>query len=1012
MKYINLYTQTEYSLLNSTIKIDSLIKYAKDNNLNSLAICDTNNMYGVVKFYQKCIDNNIKPVIGLCLTLESRYNFYNSILLFSKNNNGYKNLMKITTLRKLKKEVFIDNLKEYLDDIIVVLPNEENELIKMYNEKNVKFKELFSSYSDINDLYIGLDLQTMKMRDNIDEVVRSFKNLNLKMVALQKVTYLNKEDFDAYKILKCVDKNIKNYKYSEKEVNQYMLNDESAFDLFRKYPMLLNETINIANKCSVSIDFNGYKMPKYEIKGNNTDDYLYDLAMLGLKIRLTNNKISVENYHIYIDRLKYELKIISQMGFSDYFLIVYDFIKYAKREGILVGPGRGSAPSSLVAYSIGITELDPLKYDLLFERFLNPERISMPDIDTDFPDVDRSRIIKYTANKYGKNKVAHICTFGTYGPRPAIRDIVKVLGVNNTYLEEILRHVNDVKSIRQVLDSDAIYKQMYDEDETINLVTNLCLKIEDLPRNLSVHAAGIIMADKDLINYTPLENGINDIYQTQYEASDLEKLGLVKIDFLGIKNLTIIDKVLKLINDKINIYNLPLEDKKTYDLISKGNTNGIFQLESSGMKNTLINLKAINFIDIVNALALYRPGPMDMIPSFINRKEGKEKIIYLHNDLEEILKPTYGIIVYQEQILLIANKFAGYTLGEADVLRRAVSKKNVAMLQNEQKKFVTNALQKGHSLETANQIFDYILKFANYGFNKSHSVAYSYVSYQMAFLKAHYFKEFMAVMMSDKVGSVSSIKTYIFECQKEGYEVLIPSINISNKDFVVYQNKIYYSLLGINGLGEVIVNQLLEERNKGLFKDYDEFILRTKNILNKKHVENLINSGALDDFKISRKSMYLEYEQSLQLANYGETFKNQLSEHIFSSDEYQYDEISAKERVALGFNLKFDIFRKYQSVIRKFLAITIDKMNFNKIYRCVFCFKNIKEIITKKNEKMAFCTIYDNTSEMDAVMFPKLYNQIISEDFSKVFLGELKIEERKNTKQAVINKIVALINVI
>ncbi len=1005
MQFVNLYLESEYTMLGSSIKIDELMAFAKQNNIDTLAICDLDNMHGVLKFYLKCKENNIKPIIGLHLTLESEYNYYNSILLYSKDYEGYLNLIKISTIRKLNKKLFFNDIINYLNNIIIILPNEENELIKSYKENNTKaFENILITYKKVKDLFVGIDLQTLEMKYDIQNMITTFSNYGIKQIAIHKTSYLYQDDFKVYKVLKCIDKNIKDYNQTEKEQNMFFPKTEAIVDAFRKYPELVNQTKLLADACNVEIKFEGYKMPVYSTE-LNTKDYLVDLAFIGLKKRLKDNQIRLEDYQKYIDRLTYELKIIEKMGFCDYFLIVYDFIKYAKKEGILVGPGRGSAPSSLVAYSLGITEIDPLEYNLLFERFLNPERSSMPDIDTDFPDTDRPIVIKHMMEKYGKMRVAHICTFGTYGPRLAVRDVARVLELKQTYLDEILHCVSDSGSFKDILEHNELYKRMYDEDEVIRYVTDICLKMEGLPRNTSVHAAGIIMADDDLTCYTPLDNGINGLYQTQYDAEDLEKLGLVKIDFLGIKNLSTIDKVLKSIKQDINIYKLPLNDKETFKLIASGNTNGIFQLESSGMKNTLAMLKASEFNDIVNALALYRPGPMEMIPSFVNRKFGREKIEYLHEDLKDILAPTYGIIVYQEQILLIASKFAGYTLGEADVLRRAVSKKKADLLASEEEKFITKAQQKGKSYEISKKIFEYILKFANYGFNKSHSVAYSMVSYQMAFLKKHCFKEFMAVIMSDKIGSISHIKSYILECNKAGIEVVIPSINKSGIDFVVENNKIYYSLLGINGLGETIIRNLLNEReNGGLYKTYDEFILRTKDILNKKHVEALIYSGALDELKLTRKAMIDEYNQSLQLANYGETFRNQLSEHIFDDKEYSFEEIANFESYALGFNLKFDIFRKYAPLKKKYNVTNLENVEVNKFYTILFAVKRVKEIITKNEEKMAFILVSDNTAELDCVLFPKVYEKA-NITLNKVYLGYVKIEVRKDAFQGVINKI-------
>ncbi len=1017
LNFVNLYIETEYTMLGSCVKLDELVDFAKENNITSLAITDLNNMHGVIKFYQKCINKGIKPIIGLHLTLNSSIQDNNikdnSLLLYAKNNNGYENLIKICTLRNLNKILYLDDIIDFLKDIVVILPNRENELVEAYfiGDRTL-FSSLYNKYRFIKDLYLGIDIQIDKSKYNINEMVDFFLAYQIKSVAINKTNYLHEDDFDVYKILKCVKLNIKKYDETESERKLFFIKPQKAFDNFRKYPELIKETQKISELCNVKIDFGKYKMPMYDKYDtrlyNNSVEYLKDLSIKGLKKRLQSNNISIDKYQKYLDRLMYELEIIEKMGFCDYFLIVYDFIKYAKKSNILVGPGRGSGPSSIVAYSLGITELDPLEYNLLFERFLNPERISMPDIDTDFPDNMRSDVINYMGTRYSKMRVAHICTFGTYGPRSAIRDIARVMSLNEWYLDEILRYIGDANSIIDVLKTSETFLRMYNEDDQTRFITNLVKKMENLPRNTSIHAAGIIMADRDLNCYTPLEEGIDGLYSTQYEASDLEQLGLVKIDFLGLKNLTIINKTINSIHDKdFNIYKLPLDDKETYKMIASGNTFGVFQLESTGMRNTLKELKCSSFDDIVNALALYRPGPMEMIPSFVNRKFGKEKIDYLHPDLIDILKPTYGIIVYQEQILLIASKFAGYSLGEADVLRRAVSKKKFEMLEKERDKFIKGSIKKGYTRELANTIFDYILKFANYGFNKSHSVAYALVSYQMAYLKRHYFKEFMASLMSDKIGNTELIRNYIFECNKGKIEVKLPSINISGLDFVTYDGCIYYSLLGINGLGEVVCKNIIKDRNEnGLYKSFDEFIGRTKTFLSKKHIESLIYSGALDDFKITRKSMIEEYVQSLELANYGDMFKDNLSTHIFGEDEFSFSEISRYEAFALGFNLKFDIFKQYGHLKSKYRTKEINKLVKKTTSIVIFAIKSIKEITTKKGDKMALLTVFDETGDLDVVVFPQTYNLckgVITKDF--VYFGQLKIDIRNEALQGELIKI-------
>lgn len=1011
-RFINLYNETEYTMLRSSLRIKDLVKAAKNDNLDYVAITDLDNMYGVIPFYLECIENNIKPIIGSHITLESDFNYFNSILLICKNNIGYKNLLKIVTSRKLEKKLTIEMIKPFLEGLFVILPSDEHELIKAFKEKNEKnLNTILNKYQDIKDLYIGLDMQTKEMINITGDIINFFEKKNISCIAIHKTTYLNKSDFKVYKILRCVKENVKDYNETPKEKNQFYLSTTLAKDLFRYYPSLITNIALIVENCNVELEFGNYHMPKYDItKTGDTNEYLRNLAFIGLKRRLEADKVVKGEYQKYIDRLTSELEVIVKMGFADYFLIVYDFICYAKKEKILVGPGRGSGPSSLVSYSLGITEIDPLKYDLFFERFLNPQRVSMPDIDTDFPENRRSQVLSYMGKRYGKLKVAHICTFGTYGPKAAVRDIARITNLDSNYLNEILFYINNHNSINDVIESSEMFRRMIEEDETINYVVELIKNMENLPRNLSVHAAGIIMADSDLVDYTPLEAGLDGLYTTQYSAQSLEKLGLVKIDFLGLSNLNTIDAILKMINDKINIYKLPLDDKKVYEMIASGNTYGLFQIESAGMKKVLQDLKTNCFNDIVSALALYRPGPMEMIPTFVKRKLGLEKITYLHKDLEDILKPTYGIIVFQEQLLQIASKFAGYSLGEADILRRAISKKNKELLALNEEKFIKGAVSKGYSATLAKQIFDYILKFASYGFNKSHSVAYSMVTYQMAYLKVHYFKEFMSVMMSEKLGNIALIKSYILECRKNGIDVKPPNINKSSACFTIDKENasvIYYALQGINSLGQITVNDFLKERSiNGLYSNYDEFIRRTKNIFSKKNVETLIYSGALDVFNITRKSMIDEYEQSLELASFGGMFKDSLSTHVFGEDEFSFSEISNYEYQALGLNLKYDIFIKYNDVRNKYKTVKINNLKHNKIVFSVFMLKSIKKIKTKNNEEMCFVSIYDETGELDGVIFPNVYKEYaINLIVDKMYIGEVKLEERGEKNQVEIRKI-------
>lgn len=1007
MKYVNLYTETEYSLLSSPNRISDLIKSVKENNYTSLAITDYNNMHGAIKFYKECLAQNIKPILGLHFDVGD-YNF----LFYAKNELGYRELLKLSTSAKIKDaKVDLLTLGKMSKNCIVVIPGEENKAIKLLlSLEEDDSKNLLNEYKNVfSELYVGVDLQTSLMRDKINDILKICSNMGIETVAINKTTYLKKEDFEVFLTLKSISLGGAEYPYSEKEMNMFLLNRLEAESIFSKYPKLIENSYKISEKCNVKIEFGKFKMPVFITDISDKVQYLKELSIVGLNKRLKNKKVNVETYR---KRLLYELDIIIKMGFVDYFLIVYDYIKYAKMNGVLVGPGRGSAPGSLVSYSLGITEIDPIKHQLLFERFLNPERTSMPDIDTDFPDNKRDEIIRYVGKKYGKSRVAHISTFGTYGPRLAIRDVARVLKIEESYVNEVIRYVSGRdESINVSIGKNPVLKQMCDEIPIINRMYKIVLKLEGLPRHMSVHAAGIIMADNDLIEYTPLQDGINGLYQTQFEASDLESLGLVKFDFLGIRNLTIIDSVLEKIyeheNKKISINNIDFNDEEVYKLIRSGDTDGVFQLESAGMKNTLAQLKTSSFIDIVNALALFRPGPMDMIPSFVRRKFKKEEVKYIHPSLKEVLESTYGAIVFQEQIILIAQKFAGYTLGQADILRRAVSKKKAEVLENERERFIEKSKCMGHDEKTSNEIYDYIVKFANYGFNKSHSVAYSVVVYQMAYLKTHYYKYFMAELMSNTIGNIHLIKSYIFDCNKRKIKVFLPSINKSGLRFETFEDGIYYSLLGIQNLGIVTLEEFLEERNKnGSYKSYDEFIARTKKIFNKRIVENLIFAGALDEFNIPRKQMVLEYDNSLELATYGNILKNQLGERKFSDEEYTLEEISLYEKEALGFNMKYDIFKQYYSLKKRYNTIDISNLKVSKNINVLFIINNIKVIKTKKNEEMAFISISDDTGNVDGTLFPLVfskYKNVLRK--GAVCLGRCNVEIRNEKNSLIFDNI-------
>ena len=1006
---INLYLKTEYSLLSSMIRIDSLPQTLKQLGYNVCAICD-DQMYGVLKFYNVCVNNNIKPIIGLSVTFKNE-NYDSTLLLYAMNNVGYKNLLKISTLKNLKKDTFsLNDLNGLTYGVLCVIPSLENEVVKYFVNKSIeKSINILNTYKYLfNKVYLGIDLQREVSHVLINNLIDFASKNNIKCVALNKTCYYDDSDVNVYKALKSILLNTKNYELQEEEYKMSFLSNSEMELLFNNHKGLLYNLDEINNLCNVSIKFDGYKFPKYDIE--NSSLYLQDLCKLGLNKRLKQKQEKFD-YDVYVKRLNYELEIINKMGFCDYFLIVFDYVRYAKNNDICVGPGRGSAGGSLVSYCLGITEIDPIKYNLLFERFLNPERISMPDIDVDFPDDRRDEVIRYIGSRFGVDRVAHINTFGTLKPRLAIRDVARVTNFSELKLKEIMKFIPQASnmSLNEIINDSLYLQRLINSDDEIANLMGIALKIENLPRNCSTHAAGIIMADSALVDYTPLQEGINGLYQTQFEASDLEMMGLVKMDVLGIRNLSIIKKVIndvkktKGIDVKIN--NIPFDDPRVMELLRKGDTLGLFQLESDGVRKLLIDMKCSSLNDIVNATSLYRPGPMEMIPTFIKRKFG-EKYELIHPDLKDILDETYGIIVFQEQIMLIARKFAGYTLGQADILRRAISKKKIELIKSERQKFIQNSIINGYPEDKAAEIYDYIEKFANYGFNKSHGVAYAIIAYQMAYLKTHYYKSFMCALMTNNIGSINSTMKYIMECKKHNIKVYTPNINVSTNEFVYDDNGLYYPLLGINNVGEVVVKEILDERKQGLFKDYDNFVSRTSDFINKKQFNNLVYSGALDCFKHSRKSMVNMYDLVLQKVNYIKSLGSSIIETEFSDEEYTFEEISFLEKEALGFNIKYSYFTKYQTIKVKYGCKDIANYDLKSINRSIVNVKYLKVIKTKKNEEMAFISMLDDSMEIDGVLFPSCYQKFKNMlEVNKSYLITYKIENREEKIQAVIDSI-------
>ena len=961
--YCPLYIKTDYSLLSSLIKTDKLLKYLKDNGFTSFAFCD-NNLYGVMEITKKCEKLGLKAIIGLEIKIDE-----DTLLLYAKNNNGYHNLVKIETIKN--NGLTIDILKKYNEDLICIAFNNKYE--KIYK-----------------DFYIGVN--------NKDEE-SLYKNN--KKVFINKTLYLNSYEYKYLPYVfmikegKTINDGIK-FIYQ----NNYLYKIDEVIDMASSDA--INNTLKISDMCNVTFDKEIY-MPKYDVK--DSKEYLKSLAIKGLSKRLNDN-IPLK----YKERLIYELDVICNMHFEDYFLVVYDYIKYAKKSNILVGPGRGSAAGSLVSYSLGITDVDPIKYDLLFERFLNPERITMPDIDTDFPDVDRDKVINYVKEKYGENNVAGIITFGSLASRQAIRDVARVLNIKNTDIDYICKNIKFNETLTDLKKNKEIISYINSDDRLKNLY-NIALQLEDLKRHTSIHAAGIVISYKDLSEVVPLVKN-DDMYLTEYTMEYLEDIGLIKMDFLGIKNLTIIKNILddikKNLKKEIDINNIPLEDKNVFDLFKKADTLGIFQFESDGMRKFLKDLKPNSFQDICSAIAFFRPGPASNIPSFIRRREGKEKIDYIDDRLKPILKDTSGIIVYQEQIMQIANKMANYSYGEADILRRAMSKKKLEILENEKEKFITNSIANNYTKEVATKVYDLILNFANYGFNKSHSVSYAMVSYKMAYLKRYYPLYFYSNVLNNVIGSETKTLQYLKEIKKLDIKVLPPDVNKSlDNKYLVEGETLILPLSSIKNVGGIISSEIIKEREKGTFKDLFDFLIRTyKKTNNIKVLQSLIYSKALSSFGYNINTLITNIDS---INNYIDLV-NDLGDNAIEKpnidilEELDKDILLEEEKKLFGFYLTSHKTEKYKLKETNIVDVSSCSNYLNKKVSIIINVDRIKEVSTKNNKLMSFIEGSDNTDSISIILFPEI-NGLYSFKKNDIIKVTGIVEKRYDEYQIIANTI-------
>lgn len=969
--YTPLYIKTENSLLNSMIFIDKLIDFAKKNNIKSLTITD-NNMYGVMEFYHKCLENEIKPIIGLEVIIENK-----KIILYCLNYDGYKNLIKIATSQS-DNTLNYEFLSIHSDNLLCIVPYNS---INIYLKLECIFKIIYKGYKNLEER-------------------KKLEGTNL--IYLNEILYLNKIDSIYYKYLVGIRDGVILEKVNYNNLNYLYTLDE----IKKMYPNDLENNYKITDLCNVKLEFHLNLLPVYEFDENiSSYEFLRKLSFDGL------NKIFGRDIEKkYIDRLNYELDVINKMGFCNYFLVVYDYVNFAKKSGILVGPGRGSAASSLVSYCLNITTIDPIKYDLLFERFLNPERVSMPDIDIDFEYDRREEVIDYCRKKYGIKKTAPIITFGTLGAKQVIRDVARVMDIDLDIVDTLSKLLDSKQNLKENYLKNKKIKDLLNINKDLFNLYKISTKLEGLKRHKTIHAAGVVISNCDLDEVIPLDMHSDNFYITGYSMEYLEEIGLLKMDFLALKNLSIITDVIKQINasEKVNLSfdNIPLDDEEAIKIFYNGYTLGIFQFESKGMINFIKKLKPNCFDDIVSSIALFRPGPMQNIDTYIRRKHLEEKVDYIHPDLENILSSTYGIIIYQEQIMQIAVKLAGFSLGEADILRKAMSKKKSDILLSKKEDFIYRSISRGYSKEISTKIFDFILKFAEYGFNKAHSVSYAIIAYKMAYLKSHYKEYFMKSLLTYVMGSELKTKDYIYECKLTQTHLLTPDINISENEYLISNHSLRYPLSGIKGIGNSISSIIIEERKKSKYLDIFDFVKRIygKNI-NEKILQILNHAGCLKSLGINEKTFDLNIDL---IVNYGEIGSllddDSLKPVLNEVPEYSSKELMKNEFEVFGFYLSKHPVTEYKI---KYNTVNLTDINnyFDKNIEIIVCIDKIKTIQTKSNEEMCFITGSDEIINIDIVLFPKIYEMYKNIKLNDILKINGKVERRFDQYQIVVNKL-------
>lgn len=1012
MDFTPLDVKSSYSLLKSPTRISDLVTTAKERGYKALALTDENVLYGAVEFYNAAKKAGIKPIFGLRLVvaLNETDGTKLDLVFLAKNQRGYQHLMDLSTLQQTRKDkkapLTVAQISPLLNELFIIIPPQSTVFSVLAQPTSI-LTEL-ANLGDDDSVLLGVNSRLDDVQ--IDTLQQLSKQLSLPLVGTSPVDYLNANDLFASRVLQAIDAGVELKDptiEAERRGQHYLHSKEQVIQDYKAKGLsaAAQKTVEVATLCNVELQFRAPVLPHFKNQaGISSQQYLRSLCIQGLKKRRVAPGKTIQQYQ---ERLAMELKIIHEMGFDDYFLIVWDVINFAHQQKITTDPGRGSAAGSLVAYALAITEVDPLQYDLLFERFLNPERAQMPDIDLDIPDNRRDEVLQYVHQKYGHQQVAQIITFGTLAAKQVVRDVSRVFNLPRYDMQRLidaLPHGLHV-TLKDALNESQQLKNLLDDNPKFRLLIQVAQQLEGLPRHYSIHAAGIVLSEQPLHEVVPLQDGSDGLLMTQFAKDTVEALGLLKMDFLGLKNLSIMDNTLQMIRQEdpaFDLQKINFNDPLTLQLFQRGKTEGIFQFESSGIRNVLVNLHPTNFEDIVAVNALYRPGPMENIPHFTARKAGKEKIAYPAPSLEKILGPTYGILVYQEQVMQLASVMAGFTLGEADLLRRAMSKKKKATMEDMRTKFIAGATEHGYSAQVAHQVFEYIDRFANYGFNHSHAVAYSMMAFEMAYLKVHYPAAFFTALMNAET-NIEKLKRHVGDAKQFGVKISGPRINISESSFLLHDGTVYFGFSAIKGVRRDFVAAILEERQEnGKFTDLRNFITRIPERWQKQElIEPLIYSGAFDNMGYNRAEMIDALPKLISGIELFAGFVNfddpTLQTAIDQRNEFPLLTRLTKENEYLGVYLSGHPVTQYYQLGQQLHATKIADLYPNSEATIIVLTNHVKTIYTKREHReMAFVNGTDETGAVDITVFPKQYQQFKEQlETNKILIVRGRVEYRE-----------------